>query len=1181
MKSIWQVCLCLALLTAPVVMAQEFRATISGEVKDPTGASVEGAKVTALSVERNVPYEATTNSSGRYIIQFLLPGKYVLTVEHPGFKKFVQENIALVSSDKIAVDVSLQLGATTDSVAVTGNVSLLQTETATRQAVIENRVLENVPSGGRNLYALQYDEPGVVKTSTYWGSMELYAFGNVNGVSISGGKSGENETVLDGVTNTRSDRGVAFVPSINSTQEFTVQTNSYDAQFGRVGGGVTMITVKSGTNQLHGQLFEYLKNDKLRANDWVANKDGDPKTAFKNNTFGFEVDGPVFLPKLFDGRNKAFFMVSLEGLREHDQGGQGRTLPTPDMLKGDFSKLYNDDGDLVKVYDPLSTVLGADNKTYVRTQFAGNIIPASRISPIAAKVASFYPAPNLAGDGPSHLNNYAKLLPETNTYDSWLGKMDLNLSDKSRVNFRYGQTPWLNFAKLVWGNNAAEPSNEYPSTRVARNWGADWTYTLSPSIVFDLRGGLARYEGFSGNPFGIGYNPTQLGFSQSLVSQFTSLIFPRFNPGAYSELGPQNGYSYETHDTYSVNPNVSLTHGRHFIKTGAEFRRYNDNRLSPGYSSGNYSFNSAWTQANPLAADSTSGNDFASFLLGYPSSGSVDNNINPAFQSKYYAIYVQDDFKVSSRLTLNLGLRWDYEAPRAERYDRQTRGFAFAQASPIAAAAKASADAANCPACAAGLKGGLLYAGSGGDNRFAFQPKKAQFQPRIGAAYRLSSKFVLRGGYGLSYLGQGSNGQQTGFSQSTAMTTSIDGGLKPVASLSDPFPSSIFPTGLLKPIGNSQGLSTNIGQSITSQYLDRPLPYSQQYSAGFQMELPGRWLLDASYVGNITKRLPVGLNLNFVPLQIQEGLPADQRAAYFSAKVANPMAGLLPNSALNAATVTRAQLLYAFPQYNQVTITDVPIGWQRYDAGQFKVTRRYSAGLTMTVALTLSKAYEKTTDSNSPQNPQDVNLSDLTQTKLEKRLTQYDVPRQLSFIGTYDLPVGRGRHFLPSANRYVNGVIGGWTFSGVFMNHSGYPLAFPNAAPLTNASAKLTDSQRDALAQKAGRSQYDPSYDVWFDTSIFPRTALPAYTLRTFPTRFSDVRSKPLNVADLSLYKEFMIRENVKWQIRCDAHNAANFPWFGSLDSNGANVTKSNFGHLKADIGNETRVVVGVMKIIF
>jgi hypothetical protein len=336
---------CFLLFMLSNAFAQEFRAAVSGEVIDPAGAAIDGARVVAINVERNVPYEAVTNAVGRYVIQFLIPGRYTITVEKTGFKKFVREGVVLVGSDKIVVDAKLDLGALADSITVSGDVSLLQTETATRQTAFENRILENVPSGGRNSFALMYDQPGVVKNSTYWGSMSC-RFGNVNAVSISGGRPSENETILDGTTNTKSDRGVGFVPSINSTQEFTVQTNTYDAQFGRVGGGVTMINLKSGTNSLHGELFEYFKNDKFRANSWDSNKASNPSTPFKNNTFGFEVAGPFYIPKVFDGRNKAFFMISLEGLREHNPGGTLTTLPQQEQLGGDFSKLLNSAGDL-------------------------------------------------------------------------------------------------------------------------------------------------------------------------------------------------------------------------------------------------------------------------------------------------------------------------------------------------------------------------------------------------------------------------------------------------------------------------------------------------------------------------------------------------------------------------------------------------------------------------------------------------------------------------------------------------------------------------------------------------------------------------------------------------------------------------------------------------------------------
>jgi len=680
---------------------------------------------------------------------------------------------------------------------------------------------------------------------------------------------------------------------------------------------------------------------------------------------------------------------------------------------------------------------------------------------------------------------------------------------------------------------------------------------------------VSRFETSNGNSFGVNYDPRQLGFPSALVAQFTTLEFPRFNIAGYSEIGSSGVLSYTAQDVWSLQPNASWILGRHNLRLGSEFRRYDDNTLNPGLASGSYTFDPSWTQANPQRADSLSGNAFASFLLGRPASGLVDRNIDPSYRSHYYAAYIQDDFKIDPRLSLNLGLRWDYETPRYERYNRMVRGFGFGQPSTIANIVQASAASVNCPACASGLKGGLLYADP--ENRYAFEPHRANFQPRVGVAYRIVPKLVFRAGYSLGYLGQSANGQATGFSRQTQLTASQDNGLTPAVSLSDPFPASLFPNGLLQPIGNSQGLATNLGQNITFQYLDRPLPYSQQYSAGFQYELPGGWLADVSYAGNLTKRLPVTLQLNFIPANAMNSIPVDQRQAYFNQQVANPMAGLLPSSAFNGATVARQQLLFAFPQYGSGSqMTDVPIGQQRYDSAQMKLSRRFARGFSVTLAYTISKALEQV----STLNPQDANLQNPLNTRLEKRLTQFDVPQQFSVIGTYTLP-GKYSH------RWMNGIAGGWTFSGVWMTHSGFPLAFPNAAPLQAKSAKLSDAQRDALAQAAGRTQYDPSYDVWFDTSLFPRTAQAPFTLRTFPTRFPDVRSKPLNVTDLSLYKEFRLAEKVKWQIRVDAHNAANFPWFGVLDNNGNNVSSPLLGHLRADIGNETRMIVGVMKLIF
>ncbi len=1158
------VCLAMLLVAAlaPSVLAQDVRATITGTAVDPTGAVIAGVQIRVTSVERGTVTEAVSNEAGLYLVRFLQPGAYTLTAEKAGFKKFVRSGINLAAADNPQVEIKMEIGQTSDSVTVTGDVSLLQTETSSRSATVESRAIEDIPTAGRNLYQFQYSLPGVIKQSRYWGSMELYAFGNINGVSISGGRSGENETMIDGVANTKMDRGVTFAPALNGTQEVSVQTNSYDAQYGRIGGGVTLITTKSGTNDFHGQLFEFFKNDKLNAADWIANKNGEGRTPMRNNTYGFEVDGPIWIPKVLDLRNKAFFMLSLEGLREHIASGQIKTMATAAERGGDFSALRNSAGQQIAIYDPLTTRL--ENGKYVRTPFAGNLLPGPRISAVAKAVTGYIPLPNQAGEGGDHLNNYANFSPATNGYNSWLGRFDFKPSQNHTFAGRYGETPWINWSKVVWGTNAAEPSGEWPSQRISRSWGFDYTWTINPVAVFSLRAGLARYEGFSGNTFAANFDPRQLGFPDKLVSQFTTLQFPRFNMGNYTEVGASTVTSYETNDNYSITPILNLVMGRHVLKFGGDLRRYNRNTMGPGLASGSYDFSKIWTQASPQTADSASGNEFATFLLGYPTGGTVARNIDPAYRSQYYSMFVQDDFKASRTLTINIGVRWDYESPAMERYDRMIRTYDVGVHSPIQAQVPSM-----------NLYGGLVYAGVNGVSRMAFDPKRMNFQPRVGFAWQFAPKWVARGGYGFSMLGQQSFGPATGYSQPTNLIASTDGNLTPAVSLSDPYPSNLFPSGLLKPIGNSMGLSTNLGQSVQGQFLDRPLPQSHQFSFGFQRELPFSMVGDASYVGNMTRRLPVGLGNNFLPLAELTKLPVEQRQAYFTQQVPNPMAGLLPNSGINGATVPRQQLLYAYPHFSQVTFTDVPIGRQSYHSLQTRLSRRFSKGFMMQGSYTWSKTLEATSILNS----QDINVLNLRDTGLEQRLLNYDIPHKFNIQAIYELPFGKGKLLASSANSFVNAFIGGWNLSGQWAKQSGFAMDFPNNANIVARSAKLTDAQRLDIAKANGRSYWDVSYDPYFDTTIFPKTAQPNYTWRAYPTRFPDVRAQGVNSVELSMYKQFTIKERVKWQIRADAYNAFNHPWFGQPATTAVN--NSNFGKLNADMNNETRIISLVMKIMF
>jgi len=1154
------------LLGIGILNGQEFRANISGTITDPTGAPVAGARVEAISVERQVRYDAVSNDSGIYLIRFLPPGKYSVTVQKEGFKKAQRDGLAAQGADRLSVDIRLEVGGVSESVTVTGETPLLATETASRSVTLEQKYVDDLPTSGRNVYQLLFSQPGVIKTGGYWGNFELYAYGNMNGIAINGGRSGENETLIDGVSSVRGSRSTAFAPALNAIQEVTIQTNSYDASYGRFGGGVTSIVLRTGTNDFHGQLFEFFKNDNLNSNGYSRNSAGVRKPEYKNNTFGFTVDGPVVIPKLLNGKNKLFWMVSLESLRERNPQVQLWTVPTAEERRGDYSRIVDSANRPITVYDPLTTRANAAGNGYIRTPFAGNVIPGGRINPVAAKTMEFFPAANRISENVDGQNNYLFVNSSRNNYNQWLGKLDWALTDRHRVSGRYGETPWYNFARVQWGTNAAEPSSEYPSTRISRNWAADWTWTVSPSTVFNLRAGLSRYEGFSGNTFGKDFDPRQLGFPDRLVSQFVTLQYPRFNFGGnnITPLGATQTSGYEASDTYSLQPNVQQVLGKHSFKYGAEFRRYNQNNIRPASASGNYTFNRNWTQANPLQADALSGSFLATFQLGYASSGFVDRNMDPAYRNPYMTYFFQDDWKIARNLTLNLGVRWDYEGPIFERYNRQIRGFAFDQASPLATQVPSL-----------NLKGGLLFAGAEGNAREAFQRDWNNFQPRIGLAWQVAQKWVVRGGYGLYYLGQNAAGPDAGFSRQTPMIVSTDGNLTPSASLSDPFPLSLYPNGLLQPIGASLGLATNLGQAIGAQFLDRPLPKSHQFSAGLQRSLGNTWLVDASYVGNLTNSLPLSAGMNYIPTDVLNSIPVAQRSTYFNQAVANPMAGLLPGSSINGATVPRQQLLYAYPQYSQVTINNIAAGSQSYHALQAKATKRFSGGLAAQFSYTWSKTLERVSLLNS----QDANLRDLRSTVGENRLSADDIPHTFTLATSYELPFGKGRKYFSGAGGFADAVVGGWNLSAQFIHRGGQPLDFPNAAPNVAKSAKMSDSQRDELARSKGRSEFNPFFDKYFDTSIFPATAQAPFTLRDFPTRFPDVRSPALQSWELSAYKNFTITERVKFQLRTDFQNAFDYAYFYRVAS--SSVTDSRFGQLDPAQRNVPRVIALVAKILF
>ena len=1157
-KSLLRISIC-CLAMAGLAVGQEFRASLSGTVKDSTGASVAGAKIQLTDVERKVMSSAETNATGRFTIGFLVPSSYTLGVEAAGFKKYVRENIVLAIGDRASVEVGLELGPVTERITVIERMSVVQTETATRGGLVEKELLESMPNAGRNVFQLAFAMPGVIKPSVSQGnSFGLDGIANAT-AGIAGGSGGpsgrenSSEFLLDGVANVKGDRQIAMIPALESVAEFQVLTNVYDSQYGRSGGGVITSTTKSGTNSLHGTVFERLFDTALAANPWALNRAGLPKPVIRNHNYGFQVNGPVFLPKLFDGRNKLFFMLSYDTSPDPEQlQASQSSVPTPEFRQGDFSGLFAANGNQVRIYDPLTTRLGPDGRNYIRDAFSGNRIPASRINAVGAKTISFYPNPTGPGNGPAQINNFVNSTIGFGATPQWLGRMDYRLGSRHALFARYGETAQSREGGIIWGTNAAEPTTTAPRARRGRNLTIDWSATLNSATTWSLRAGFARQENVFGNRFSRGFNPKDLGFPDSLVSRLPSHQFPLFQMGSYIRLGSDRVNDFNADDTTSIQPVFGRVVGSHVMKMGADLRRYVKNEINLLAASGTYTLGKAWTQADPLRADALSGNEAATLLLGYPTAGGVDININPAYKNLYYAFFFQDDWKVNRRLTLNLGLRWDYEAPIVERYNRMNRGFAFGQPSPIAEQARSSPAAANCPACS-NLRGGVLFAGGSGNSRLAFEPDRNNFQPRIGFAFAIRPKTVLRGGYGTSAYGQSDRGSSAGFSRFTPLIPSLDGGLTPNVSLSNPFPG-----GILQPVGNSRGLATDLGLGVGFNFLERSIALSHQVSFGFQQELPGAILADMAYVGNFSRGLSTGAGLNFIPLD-QLG----RASSYYTERIANPLAGLLPaNPALNGATIPRANLLVAYPQYAGIGMSSIPAGSSRYDSLQASVQRRFRGGYLFQVNYTISKTLERLTMLN----PNDYNAADPARTGLEKRLSAFDAPRKLSVVGVYELPLGRGKRVGGSMPLLANLVAGGWKLGWNVTYQSGFPIDFPNAAPIRTGSAKLPKDQR--------------SLERSFDTSIFPRVAGPApFTLRDFPTRFPDVRFMGVRNWDFSLSKDFRIVERVKAQFRADFINAFNTPFFTRAQS--LDVANARFGQLILAQNNQSRNIFLDFKLIF
>ena len=1129
----------------PSLHAQQFRAAIVGTVRDAQQSVVVNASVVVRDEATGTTMKALTNKEGNYEVRALNPGTYEVTVESPGLSTYVQRGIKLEAGAHPAVNVVLNPGGVDQQVVVNADAPLLETTTTVIGSTITDEDVENFPLNGRTPILLAQLGVGVASTG---GPGQYRPFDNAGAVSISvaGSKNQTTEVLLDGSPDTDNLLKLAYSPPQDVVRSVTSHVFQTDAGYGHSGGGIMNQITKSGGNKFHGSVYEYNQTSALSANDYFADRTKTPKPNYHYNQYGLTFSGPVIVPKVFNGHNKLFFLFGWEGIRDHNPVTGYLTVPTDAERKGDFSALLNLRTPTV-IYDPATAVQNPDG-SITRQAFAGNIIPAARINPIATKVMSYYPAPTTAAQADGSLNYFASF-PSQDRYDNEFGRMDMNLGSRDSLFFDIRHSLRTQETYNYFHNDATG----FSLGRM--NWGAtvDNVYTVNPKTVVDVRANWTRYLNSNDTPTH-GKNPTDLGYPSSLGNGATLLQYPAIQfPGCNKTSAtfaclfvPNHTAQFQWTESYQLFGNVSTQVRNHALSIGVDARQYRYLSINYNYATGQFTFGSDFTKQSSSATPATLGPDLAALLLGLPSSGNYDKNIFTATHNDYLSLFAQDDWRARRDLTINVGVRFDHDFPLYERHNRAINGFDPALQTPLsaaAAAAYANHPIAEIPVGKFSAPGGVSFASSARPQ--IYDTPSQTFSPRIGFAWTpdsLGGKTVISAAYSIfvAPIMVQADMNSSGFSASTAYVATNNNFLTPAATLSNP-----FPNGYTLPTGGSLGGSTYQGQSIN--YIKQKLknPYSSRYALSIQQEISKNLVLQLSYLGSESVRqLVSSVNLNPVAAQyLATGQVRDNNVIKnLSSSVANPFAGLLPGTTLNGATTTRSQLLSPYPQYTGFSVLDVSNGTSNYNSLNASLTYRLARGISGFVHYTWSRTIEQ----NSKLNDVDTNY--------EKRISPFDYPNHLVIAGTYRLPftAAGGKGFTDHA---AHAVVGGWSLSGIYTLQSGSPLVWGN------------------LIYNGGPLKLNPRETVKsaFDTTQFNMVSSQqlANNIRTFHSTFSHWRQDGINNLDVALAKQFNLVERATLELRADVFNLPNHPTFSTPN---LTPTSSSFG-LITSMYNTPRVI--------
>ncbi len=1088
--------------------AEEFRASIIGQVSDPSGAPVPGATVTAVMKDTHQTYTTKSDGAGVYNLDFISPGVFVVTVEAEGFKKEVYSDVTLQATQKLNLNVTLTVGSVQQNVTVTASPGLIDTSTATSGGVISQYEVETEATVGRIGWEIGIFNQGVRELGL--GEFNLTLRNNSESWTVDGSPTTTNAFFVNGAPVSTSGSWL-FSPNPDAIQEIQVSASG-GAEYGPAAGAVMNTIIKPGTDHFHGDVYNYYGNEALNGNTISGTDTGVKKSINIRNTFGGTYGGPI-------RKDKTFFFAAFEGFRQNEPLPATNTVPTASMRSGNFQ------GTGYTIYDPttvtcISVAASGACNTYGRTAFANDTIPTTEISGIGQAMVNLYPMPTTS----SVSSNYTINVPRKFSYTQYMGRIDHQFSTSTRI---YGLGTFQNNYSTSNSNGILnEANNNSVPTGTDNNIVLDLTHTFSPTLVADTRLSFGRYTTFSvsGTTVADNFTGAKLGGTPNLtmpdIPTTTHLnVVPAVTVNSFAPLFGNTANGTVTNEWY-LNPTLAQARGRHTLHYGFEYSDIQSGADGiPGEPNGAFTFAGNFTQQNPLTAASGSGSAIADLLLGYPASGTDSWGINDYIVRHQWAAYAQDTFKVSRTVTLNMGLRWDLATSPTERYNGINGPFCLTCTNPYTAQINYAAY----PTLQNPLLGGTTFVGVTAP-RAQYWNHLNDWGPRVGVAWAITPKTVFRAGGGLYYSYNSPTTYNNGFAQTTNYVASINGNISPTNYflLGNP-----YPNGVQAPTGASLGYETNAGNAVTYATSNWPPILAQHWSIGFQRELPRRILLDVEYAGSKSLNNPVSQPYGVISTAQQQACLATN--AICNTSVANPFYGVLPKTATlgASATVPAWELMRQFPLFNGVTQANDPLGWTIYNALQVRAQRQLK-DLDFVLAYTYSNTMYKT---------QYLNSGNFRDADLWYGPWTNDAPHHLTANVVWPIPIGKGGRILTDAHGFLGQVVNGWMSSFNWVAFSGAPLSAP--------SYNLVGGPGCTSYQVA-----QPTNAVYFNNNESCYQALNVWQPRTAPLYLGYLRIPFEWQMEANLYKNFSLgREGRYVQFGLVGDNFLNHPIWGAPDT--------------------------------